>query len=309
VTRGARYRLLAIVYTSQFVPLAFLLYGLSAVLREREVPLERIAFVQLLALVWVVKVAWAPLVDRYGSRRLGHYRGWLLVVQTLLTVAVLALIPVDVVSDLPLLVGIGAAIALLSATHDIAADAAAVCLLAPSERGVGNAIQRAGGYLGLMVGGGGVLIIYHRLGWGSPWSSCPCTTSAWRRPTPWSPPCWSTPIRSRSKQPSTRSEPRPHRNLVSCTHGLPRPAPTNTSPQQALTTHNQPPRHLSPRTDEGPPHALPSTQNHPRNISCSHSSSGAIPTTSTSSPTRSGEMLRSAMHLATNGTVSRSSSE
>ena len=128
MTRGARYRLLAVVYASQFVPLAFLLYGLSAVLREREVPLERIAFVQLLGLVWVVKFAWAPLVDRYGSRRLGHYRSWLLVVQTLLIVAVLALIPVDVVSDLPLLVGIGAAIALLSATHDIAADAAAVRL-------------------------------------------------------------------------------------------------------------------------------------------------------------------------------------
>jgi predicted MFS family arabinose efflux permease len=166
VTRGARYRLLAVVYASQFVPLAFLLYGLSAVLREREVPLERIAFVQLLGLVWVVKFAWAPLVDRYGSRRLGHYRSWLLAVQTLLTVAVLALIPIDVVTDLPLLVGIGAAIALLSATHDIAADAAAVRLLAPSERGVGNGIQRAGGYLGLMVGGGGVLIIYDRLGWG-----------------------------------------------------------------------------------------------------------------------------------------------
>ena len=53
MTRGARYRLLAVVYASQFVPLAFLLYGLSAVLREREVPLERIAFVQLLGLVWV----------------------------------------------------------------------------------------------------------------------------------------------------------------------------------------------------------------------------------------------------------------
>ena len=166
MTRGARYRLLAVVYASQFVPLAFFLYGLSAVLREREVPLERIAFVQLLGLVWVVKFAWAPLVDRYGSRRLGHYRSWLLAVQTLLTVAVLALIPVDVVTDLPLLVGIGAAIALLSATHDIAADATAVRLLAPSERGVGNGIQRAGGYLGLMVGGGGVLIIYDRLGWG-----------------------------------------------------------------------------------------------------------------------------------------------
>jgi hypothetical protein len=36
---------------------------------------------------------------------------------------------------------------------------------------------------------------------------------------------------------------------------------------------------------------------------------GGIPTTSTSSPTRSGEMLRSAVHLAVNGKRSRSSRE
>ena len=49
MTAGARYRLLAMVYGSQFIPLAFFLYGLPAVLREREVALERIALLQLLA--------------------------------------------------------------------------------------------------------------------------------------------------------------------------------------------------------------------------------------------------------------------
>jgi predicted MFS family arabinose efflux permease len=167
MTRGARYRLLAVVYGCQFIPLAFFLYGLPAVLREREVALERIALLQLLALVWVVKFAWAPLVDRYGSQRLGHYRGWLLVAQALLVAAVVALVPLDVVEDLPSLLALVGAIAVLSATHDIAADATAVRLLEPSQRGVGNGIQKAGGYLGLMVGGGGVLILYDRFGWGA----------------------------------------------------------------------------------------------------------------------------------------------
>jgi hypothetical protein len=166
VTKGARYRLLAVVYGSQFVPLAFFLYGLTAVLREQGVALERIALVQLFALVWVVKFAWAPLVDRCGWRRLGHYRSWLLIVQALLAIAVLALIPLDVDQELPLVLGLVGAIAVLSATHDIAADATAVRLLEPSERGVGNGIQKAGGYFGLMVGGGGMLIVYDRLGWG-----------------------------------------------------------------------------------------------------------------------------------------------
>jgi predicted MFS family arabinose efflux permease len=165
VTKGARYRLLAVVYGSQFLPLAFFLYGLTAVLRERGMALERIALLQLLALVWVVKFAWAPLVDRYGWPRLGHYRGWLLIIQALLVGAVFALIPLDVVQDLPMVLGLVAVIAVLSATHDIAADASAVRLLPPSERGVGNGIQKAGGYFGLMVGGGGMLIVYDRFGW------------------------------------------------------------------------------------------------------------------------------------------------
>src|SRR5919109_5503571 len=93
MTTGARYRLLAVVYGSQFIPLAFFLYGLPAVLREREVALERIALLQLLALAWVVKFTWAPLVDRYGSPRLGHYRGWLLLVQALLVAAGGSLLP------------------------------------------------------------------------------------------------------------------------------------------------------------------------------------------------------------------------
>jgi acetyl-CoA transporter-like protein len=111
-----------------------------------------IALIQLLALTWVAKAVWAPLVDRYGSRRLGHYRGWLLVLQVLMVVAILALGPVDLHGQLPLLVAVIGVVALLSATQDIAADATAVRLLAPSERGVGNGIQKAGGYFGYMVG-------------------------------------------------------------------------------------------------------------------------------------------------------------
>ena len=113
----------------------------------------------------MAKFAWAPLVDRYGWPRLGHYRGWLLIIQALLVGAVFTLIPLDVVQDLPMVLGLVAVIAVLSATHDIAADASAVRLLPPSERGVGNGIQKAGGYFGLMVGGGAMLIIYDRFGW------------------------------------------------------------------------------------------------------------------------------------------------
>jgi predicted MFS family arabinose efflux permease len=165
VSRLARYRLLAVLYASQFFPLGFFYYALTAVLRKRGVPLEQIGALQLLALFWVVKFAWAPLLDRYGSRRLGHYRGWLLLLQGLMVVAVLLLLPLDVGDDLPLVFVLVGTIAFLSATQDVATDATAVRVLLPSERGLANGIQLACGYFGFIVGGGGILVIYDHLGW------------------------------------------------------------------------------------------------------------------------------------------------
>ena len=167
MSRAARYRLVAALYGSQFIPLAFFLYGLSAVLRERGVPLERIGLIQLVALTWVVKFAWAPLVDRWGSRRFGHYRPWLIATHSLMVLALLALSRLDVVRHLPLVILLMAGLAVVSATQDIATDATAVRLLKPSERGIGNGIQKAGGFLGLMLGGGGGLLAYHHWGWAS----------------------------------------------------------------------------------------------------------------------------------------------
>jgi predicted MFS family arabinose efflux permease len=165
MTRAARYRLLAVLYGSQVIALTFFVYALPAVLRDQGASLRLIGLIQLLALAWVAKAAWAPLVDRYGSRRLGHYRGWLLALRVLTILAILALGPVPPDDELPLLVALVAVVVVLSATQDIAADATAVRLLAPSERGVGNGIQRAGSYFGYVVGAGGVLVVYDRLGW------------------------------------------------------------------------------------------------------------------------------------------------
>ena len=165
MSRLARYRLLAVLYASQFFPLGFFYYALTAVLRRRGVPLEQIGMLQLLALFWVIKFSWAPLIDRYGSRRHGHYRAWLLILQGLTVAAILLLLPLDVDSDLPLIFVLVGTIALLSATQDVATDATAVRVLRPSERGFGNGIQLASGYFGFIVGGGGILVIYDHLGW------------------------------------------------------------------------------------------------------------------------------------------------
>lgn len=63
-----------------------------------------------------------------------------------------------------LLAGMLIAIA-FAATQDIATDALAIELLKPSERGFGNSIQGASGYLGAILGGGIILILLDTWGW------------------------------------------------------------------------------------------------------------------------------------------------
>jgi predicted MFS family arabinose efflux permease len=165
VTKAARYRLLGALYSSQYLALGFFYYTLVGVLRSHDVPLAYIGLLQFLALFQVVRFLWAPLVDRYGSSRWGQYRAWVLVLHVLMAAAIIVLEPLDIIADLPLVLALVGVIAFLSATQDVAADATAVRLLSPAERGVGNGIQLAGSYGGFMIGGNAVLILYDRVGW------------------------------------------------------------------------------------------------------------------------------------------------
>jgi predicted MFS family arabinose efflux permease len=165
--RAARYRLLAVLYSNQFLALGFFYYTLAAVLRSNGVPLAQIGLLQLFAVFQVIRFAWAPLVDRYGWSRFGHYRSWLLALHLVMVAALVVLGPLDIIADLPLVLTAVAVIALLSATQDIAADATAVRILNASERGVGNGIQLAGSYGGFLIGGNAVVVVYDRIGWGA----------------------------------------------------------------------------------------------------------------------------------------------
>ena len=163
-TRG-KMSLLAGLYISQFLGVGFFFTALVAILRDGGVPLEQIALINALGLAWALKFLWAPLVDRIGPRRSGHYRAWLLVLQPAIVVGLLVLLPIDPIDDRGLLFLVAAIVVLLSATQDIAADAIAVRLLEPAQLGTANGIQTAAGFVGNLVGGGLVLVVYDRFGW------------------------------------------------------------------------------------------------------------------------------------------------
>nr|WP_030502017.1 MFS transporter [Micromonospora purpureochromogenes] len=157
---------LTALYVTQYLGIGFITVGLTAILRDGGTSLDTLALLQVVGLIWPVKFLWAPLLDRYGSRRRGHYRSWLLVLQAVLVLTLLALLPFSRPADqLGPVIAVCAVFVFFSATQDIAVDAVAVRLLAASERGTGNGIQVAASYLGNLLGGGVCVLVYDRFGW------------------------------------------------------------------------------------------------------------------------------------------------
>jgi MFS family permease len=161
--------LLTSLYFSQGLPSGLLAHALPALLREHQVSLEYIGFLKLLALPWMLKFVWAPLVDRYHFASTGPHRSWILPMQLLVILLLLTLSQLDparIVSSY--LLPFFALLLLLnfsSATQDIATDGLAVKLLPSRWRGLGNSIQVSGYKLGLIIGGSLLLLAIDRIGW------------------------------------------------------------------------------------------------------------------------------------------------
>ena len=87
---GRRIAWLASLYLVQGLPFGFQAAALPAFLREAGVSLTEIGFLDLLALPWLLKALWSPVVDRFGSSRWGRRRSWILPLQLVLAFAAAA---------------------------------------------------------------------------------------------------------------------------------------------------------------------------------------------------------------------------
>ncbi len=150
------------LYFAQGLPFGFQATALPLLLRERGASLETIGFAGVLALPWLCKPLWAPLVDRHGSARFGRRKSWIVPMQLLLASSALIAAHVDNLWLLALLVLL---MNLFAATQDIAVDALAVSTLKESQLGFGNAIQVVGYKLGMLTGGGLLVWASSRIGW------------------------------------------------------------------------------------------------------------------------------------------------
>ncbi|HSA15283.1 MAG TPA: MFS transporter [Spirochaetota bacterium] len=167
MVRTKKIILLSTLYFSQGIPFGFQATALPVYLRSSGVSLSGIGFISALALPWMFKALWAPLVDRYWSDRIGRRKSWLVPMQTLM-VATLALSsladPGEATMTLLALVFV---MNLVAATQDIAVDGLAVDILDADELGTGNAAQVVGYKAGMLLGGGIILWLTSFLSWES----------------------------------------------------------------------------------------------------------------------------------------------
>lgn len=171
------------LYLTQGLPHGFFSQALPTLLRQQGMSLEAIGLMSLVALPWVLKFLWAPLLDHYqplkrltGGRIDGHIRKtWIISANAVaaLVLIFIASYPLDFWINQAAL-GLACALFVLTifvVTQDIATDALAVENIKPAQRGFGNSLQVAGYRIGMVIGGGLLLAIFAQLGWaGTLWA-------------------------------------------------------------------------------------------------------------------------------------------
>lgn len=166
------FAMLSALYFAQGLPSGLIAKALPPLLREQGVSLSVIGFTSALALPWALKFAWAPFIDRFGSRK-----RWLLALNCLTMGLMLLVASRDItawVAALPWLLAVLFCMNIVSATQDIATDGYAVSTLKPAWRGLGNSIQVVGYKLGMVVGGGALLWLTARHGWQASYAGLAC---------------------------------------------------------------------------------------------------------------------------------------
>ncbi len=152
---------------SSGLPLYLLINLLPAWLRSEGVDLKAIGLFALIQLPYTWKFLWSPLMDRFGLPMLGRRRGWMLVTQVLLLVAIPVFGVLHPKLDIWTIAYLAAAVAFFSASQDIVLDAYRREILPEAELGLGNAVYVNAYRISSLIPGSLALILSDLLPWSS----------------------------------------------------------------------------------------------------------------------------------------------
>ncbi len=160
-----RIGLLFLLYLSQGLPFGFQITALPVYLRSQNTSLTLIGFSSALALPWMLKALWSPLVDRFSIRKIGRRKTWIIPLQILLLGTILFTATLSPEKNLTAILAAVFFMNLFAATQDIAVDGLAVDILGTNELGPGNAAQVCGYKTGMLISGGLLVWLGGSLGW------------------------------------------------------------------------------------------------------------------------------------------------
>ena len=134
--------------------------SLSLWLKEEGLSRSTIGWAGLIFGVYAFNYLWAPLIDRLQipilTKKLGHRRGWIVLMQFIILISLVIWSFVNPTEDLALLISVGLIIAIASATQDITVDALRIEQIGQDEgkaMAAGAAMAVVGWWTGYKLGG------------------------------------------------------------------------------------------------------------------------------------------------------------
>ena len=134
-------------------------------LKDSGVDLATIGLLTYVSLPYLFKFLWAPLLDRYPLPFLGRRRGWMLLTQIALAMAIAAYAVQNPATWLTPIAVCALAIAFFSATQDIVIDAWRTDVSQPSERGLAAAANNLGYRTAAWVASAFAFLVADWVGW------------------------------------------------------------------------------------------------------------------------------------------------
>jgi PAT family beta-lactamase induction signal transducer AmpG len=160
-----QYAVLLLLGFASGLPLFLTGSTLKAWMTDEGLSLATIGLFSFVTLPYSLKVFWAPFLDRYALPGFGRRRGWMLAMQAAMAVALALLALSEPHLDLLRVVILALAVAVTSATFDIAVDAWRAEALDQKHLGLGNSIHIAAYRVAMLVSGGLAMILAQVFGW------------------------------------------------------------------------------------------------------------------------------------------------
>ncbi|MBW2175507.1 MAG: AmpG family muropeptide MFS transporter [Deltaproteobacteria bacterium] len=141
------------------LPLLLTITVLQAWMREEGVDLTVIGIMGLVGLPYTLKFLWAPFLDRFTLPFLGRRKGWLILAQSALVLAIFALGFTSPARGPWMVAAAAFLVTFFSASQDIIVDAYRREDLSDAELGLGSSLYINGYRMGMLLASGGGLIL------------------------------------------------------------------------------------------------------------------------------------------------------